>query len=74
MNSSFIGKSIKRIDSLSKVTGQALYPGDINLPRQAYLKVVFAEIPHAIIKTLDISKAEQCRRHHLHSHCKGCPK
>ena len=59
MNSSFIGKSIKRIDSLSKVTGQALYPGDINLPRQAYLKVVFAEIPHAIVKKLDISKAEK---------------
>ncbi len=54
-----IGKSINRIDSLSKVTGKALYPGDINLPNQAYMKVVFAEIPHAIIKKLDFNKAEQ---------------
>ena len=59
MNSSIIGKSINRIDSFSKVTGQALYPGDFTLPNQAYMKVVFAEIPHAIIKKLNTSKAEQ---------------
>jgi CO/xanthine dehydrogenase Mo-binding subunit len=59
MNHSIIGKSINRIDSYSKVTGKALYPGDINLPNQLYLKVIFAEVPHAIIKKLDISKAEK---------------
>lgn len=59
MNTSFIGKSINRIDSLSKVTGKALFPGDFNLPNQAYMKIVFAEIPHAIIKNLNVRKAEQ---------------
>ena len=59
MNTSLIGKSINRIDSLSKVTGKALYPGDISLPNQVYMKVVFAEVPHAIIKKLDTSRAEQ---------------
>lgn len=59
MNTSIIGKPINRFDSLDKVTGKALFPGDINLPNQAYLKVIFAEVPHAIIKKLDTSKAEQ---------------
>jgi CO/xanthine dehydrogenase Mo-binding subunit len=55
---SSIGKSIQRIDALGKVTGQALYPGDINLPDQAYMKILFANRPHAIIQRLDTSKAE----------------
>lgn len=59
MNTSIIGKPINRFDSLDKVTGKALFPGDINLPNQAYLKVIFAEVPHAIIKKLNTSKAEQ---------------
>ncbi|MBN2677812.1 MAG: xanthine dehydrogenase family protein [Anaerolineaceae bacterium] len=52
-----IGKSIEKPDARDKVTGQALYPGDINLPGQAYMKVLFAERPHAIIQDIDISKA-----------------
>jgi CO/xanthine dehydrogenase Mo-binding subunit len=59
MNTHIIGNSINRIDSLSKVTGRALYPGDISFPNQVYMKVVFAEVPHAIIKRLDTSKAER---------------
>jgi len=53
-----IGKSVQRIDALGKVTGQTLYPGDINLPHQAYMKILFANRPHGIIKRLDTSKAE----------------
>jgi CO/xanthine dehydrogenase Mo-binding subunit len=55
---SSIGKSIQRIDALGKVTGQALYPGDINFPDQAYMKILFANRPHAIIQRLDTSRAE----------------
>jgi len=53
-----IGKSIQRVDALGKVTGETLYPGDINMPNQAYAKVLFAGRPHAIIKKIDTSKAE----------------
>ncbi|HIE57738.1 MAG TPA: aldehyde oxidase, partial [Anaerolineales bacterium] len=53
-----IRTSSPRIDAISKVTGQALYPGDINKPNQAYMKIRFAGRPHAIIKALDTSKAE----------------
>jgi CO/xanthine dehydrogenase Mo-binding subunit len=52
-------QSLRRIDALSKVTGKALYPGDINFPDQVYMKVLFAERPHAIIKSIDISRAEK---------------
>jgi CO/xanthine dehydrogenase Mo-binding subunit len=53
-----VGKSIRRIDAVGKVTGEAQYPGDINMPNQAYMKILFANRPHAIIHRLDASKAE----------------
>jgi CO/xanthine dehydrogenase Mo-binding subunit len=53
-----VGQSVKRIDAIGKVTGQTLYPGDINRPNQAYMKILFAGRPHAIIKRLDTSQAE----------------
>jgi len=54
-----IGQSVARIDAKSKVKGEALYPGDITLPNQAFLKILFSSRPHAVVKKVDISKAEQ---------------
>ncbi len=56
---SVVGESVVRVDAIGKVTGETLYPGDINLPNQSYMKILFAHRPHAIIKRLDTSKAEQ---------------
>jgi CO/xanthine dehydrogenase Mo-binding subunit len=53
-----IGKSEKRIDAHAKVTGKALYAGDIHYPDLAYAKVLFAGRPHAIIHNIDIYAAE----------------
>ncbi|MFN2233333.1 MAG: aldehyde oxidase, partial [Anaerolineales bacterium] len=53
-----VGKSINRIDALGKVTGETLYPGDINKPNQAYMKILFAGRPHAIIESIDTQAAE----------------
>ena len=53
-----LGKPINRIDALAKVKGEALYPGDINLPNQVFMKILFAHRPHAIIKRIDTSEAE----------------
>ena len=53
-----IGKSVNRVDAVEKVTGKALYPGDINLPNQAHMKILFANRPHAIVLRIDTSKAE----------------
>ena len=33
---SIVGQSVQRVDALGKVTGQALYPGDIDMPGQTY--------------------------------------
>ncbi len=53
-----IGKSVPRIDAFGKVTGQTLYPGDVNLRGQAYMKILFANRPHAIINQIDTRQAE----------------
>lgn len=53
-----VGQSVHRVDAAGKVTGAAEYPGDINLANQAYMKVLFARRPHAIVRRIDISRAE----------------
>jgi CO/xanthine dehydrogenase Mo-binding subunit len=53
-----VGRSEKRVDATGKVTGKTLFPGDINMPDQAYMKILFAGRPHAIIRRLDTSAAE----------------
>jgi CO/xanthine dehydrogenase Mo-binding subunit len=53
-----VGRSEKRVDAAGKVTGKTLFPGDINMPNQAYMKILFAGRPHAIICRLDTSGAE----------------
>lgn len=54
----YIGESIQRIEAVGKVTGETQYPGDINLPGQIYMKILFALRPHAIVKIIDISVAQ----------------
>ncbi len=53
-----IGQSVQRTDARGKVTGETLFPGDINLPNQAYMKILFAGRPHAVIRRLNTTKAE----------------
>jgi CO/xanthine dehydrogenase Mo-binding subunit len=55
---SYIGQSVARVDALAKVKGEALYASDMSLPNQAYMKVLMARRPHAIVKDVDVSKAE----------------
>ena len=54
-----IGTSVNRIDAAAKVTGQALYPGDINLPHQAHMKMIFSSRAHAVIRAIDVSHAQK---------------
>ena len=55
---SYVGDSRKRIDAADKVDGTAKYPGDFDFENQLYMKILFAERPHAIIKSIDTSAAE----------------
>ncbi|MGH2621838.1 MAG: xanthine dehydrogenase family protein molybdopterin-binding subunit [Anaerolineales bacterium] len=55
---SVLGKPTARVDALAKVTGEALFPGDIDMPNQAYMKILFARRPHAVIRRLETAAAE----------------
>ncbi|MEZ4735163.1 MAG: xanthine dehydrogenase family protein molybdopterin-binding subunit [Caldilineaceae bacterium] len=52
-----VGASLPRGDATEKVTGQTCYPGDLDLPGQAWLKIVFAGVPHARLTAVDSSAA-----------------
>jgi CO/xanthine dehydrogenase Mo-binding subunit len=52
-----IGSSLPRVDAVDKVTGATHYPGDIDLPGQAWLKIVYAGVPHARINAVDVRAA-----------------
>ena len=54
----YVNQSILRIDANDKVTGKAKYPADFELENELYLKVKFAERPHALIHSIDTSLAE----------------
>ena len=54
---SIINQSVTRIDAVDKVTGAAKYPSDYQFPDQVWLKVVFAERPHARIVSIDTNQA-----------------
>jgi CO/xanthine dehydrogenase Mo-binding subunit len=58
MSSNSVGKSLPRIDALDKVTGKALYSGDLSMRGMLHMKVLFAERPHARIKNIRTGKAE----------------
>jgi xanthine dehydrogenase YagR molybdenum-binding subunit len=54
-----VGKRIRRIDARAKVTGEAKYTSDIQLPGMLYAKMLRANFPHGTITSIDISKAEK---------------
>jgi CO/xanthine dehydrogenase Mo-binding subunit len=54
----YIGQSVPRIDAAAKVKGEAVFASDMIMPGQAYMKMLMARRPHAIVKRVDTSKAE----------------
>jgi xanthine dehydrogenase molybdenum-binding subunit len=54
----YIGKSVPKVDAREKVTGQAIYAADIQLPGMLYGKIVRCwEHAHAKVNHLDLSEA-----------------
>ena len=53
-----VGQPVARIDAVGKVTGQAHYPGDLSMPGMLWMKILFAERPHARILRIDTTEAE----------------
>ncbi len=56
---SVVGKKTPRIDAYERVTGQAQYTGDVQLPNMLYARLLRSPHPHARIVSIDTSKAEK---------------
>lgn len=54
-----IGKRIPKIDAVEKATGKVEYIQDITVPGMLYGKILYSKYAHAIIKSIDTSKAEK---------------
>lgn len=56
-----IGKSIPRIDSKAKVTGEAVFTADLKLPKTLVGKILRSPHPHAKILNVNVDKARGLR-------------
>ena len=54
-----IGKKIPRIDAYERVSGTAVYPSDLVLPRMLFGAILRCPHPHAKVKGVDTRKAEK---------------
>src|ERR671910_904831 len=54
-----VGKPHPRLEARQKVTGSARYASDVQLPDQLYARVLRSPHPHARIRRIDTSRAEQ---------------
>ncbi|MBO8159991.1 MAG: xanthine dehydrogenase family protein molybdopterin-binding subunit [Thermosipho sp. (in: Bacteria)] len=58
MKFKYVGKPMKRVDAIEKVTGSAKFVTDMFFPNMLYAAVKRSPIPHGLIKKIDISKAK----------------
>src|SRR5467141_623244 len=52
-----VGKPFRKVDARAKCTGQTKFADDIVLPRMLSCKILRTHLPHALIKSIDTSKA-----------------
>jgi 4-hydroxybenzoyl-CoA reductase alpha subunit len=52
-----VGKPFRKVDARAKCTGQTKFADDIVLPRMLFCKILRSHLPHALIKSIDTSKA-----------------
>ena len=55
---SVVGQAKPRADAVAKVTGAAIYSDDVNFPGMLWGATLRANIPHALIKQIDTSRAK----------------
>ena len=54
-----VGKPRRRVDGRSKVVGQLRYADDLVLPRMLHCKLLRSPHPHAVVESVDLSRAER---------------
>jgi 4-hydroxybenzoyl-CoA reductase alpha subunit len=52
-----VGKPFRKVDARAKCVGQTKFADDIVLPRMLFCKLLRSHVPHALIKSIDVSKA-----------------
>jgi 4-hydroxybenzoyl-CoA reductase alpha subunit len=52
-----VGKPFRKVDARAKCNGQTKFADDIVLPRMLHCKILRSHEPHALIKSIDASKA-----------------
>jgi 4-hydroxybenzoyl-CoA reductase subunit alpha len=52
-----VGQPRRRVDARAKVTGQTRFADDLSLPRMLHCKLLRSPHPHAIIESIDVSRA-----------------
>ncbi|MDT7780219.1 MAG: hypothetical protein QOC99_2731 [Acidobacteriota bacterium] len=52
-----VGKPFRKVDARSKCVGATKFADDITLSRMLYCKILRSHVPHALIKSIDTSKA-----------------
>jgi 4-hydroxybenzoyl-CoA reductase subunit alpha len=53
-----IGKPRRRVDGRAKVTGLTRFADDVMLPRMLHCKLLRSPHPHAVIESIDVSRAQ----------------
>ncbi|HJY27716.1 MAG TPA: molybdopterin cofactor-binding domain-containing protein [Pyrinomonadaceae bacterium] len=56
-NLNVVGKPFRKVDARAKCVGQTKFADDIVLPRMLFCKMLRSHLPHALIKSIDVSKA-----------------
>lgn len=59
MNLKVVGKSVQKVDTADKATGNATYIDDVKMPGMLCGKILRSPIAHGRIKKIDISKANK---------------
>ena len=52
-----VGVARRRVDGRAKVTGQTRFADDLTLPRMLHCKLLRSKLPHALIRSVDTTKA-----------------
>src|SRR5678816_4386584 len=55
-----LGKPLRRVDAIGKVTGETRFADDLAMPGMLHMKLVRSTVPHARIAGIDARKALAC--------------
>jgi CO/xanthine dehydrogenase Mo-binding subunit len=53
-----VGKRLPRVDARERVTGEAVYPADLNLPGMVHAKLLRSPHAHARVRSIDTTRAQ----------------